>query len=132
MKMSSILALKTVCEKIKNEKLPINTVYRLAKLCSSIDEEFSFYQSSFQKIIDAYGLKDENGQYMVTDDGTGIKIQPKFIPNAEKELTELQNIEVTLPNIKFKLKELENLQLTVDEIYPLMDFIEVDEKDIAQ
>lgn len=123
-KMSKILDLRDIYEKIKMQSLPISTTYKISKLFSAINSETEFYQTQLNSIIQEYGQKDENGQFVMTEDKTGVKIDQKDIPIVEQKLQELYNIEVELPDIKFNVKELEKIEISVQEFNYLLPFIE--------
>lgn len=122
--MSKILDLRDVYSKISSQVLPISTTYKLSKLFEAIKSEADFYTTNLDKVIAEYGLRDENGQYILTDDKKGVKIDTEKIPEVEAKLQELWNIEVELPDITFKLSELEKVELSVQEFNTLLPFIE--------
>lgn len=124
MKMSKILDLQELYPKISSQQLPIATTYKLTKLFNAVNSESEFYSTNLNKIISEYGQKDENGNFLLTDDKKGVKVSPEKIPEVEQKLQELWNIEVDLPKITFKLSELEKVELSVQEFNNLLPFIE--------
>lgn len=123
-KMLKVLDLRDVYTKINTQSLPITTVYKLSKLFNAINSEAEFYSTHLDAIIAEYGQKDDNGQYILTEDKTGVRIDTDKIPEVEKKLQELWNIEVELPDVKFSLSELEKVELTVQEFNNLLPFID--------
>lgn len=123
--MSKILDLQELYPKISSQSLPIGTTYKLTKLFNAVKSEAEFYTTNLDKIIAEYGQKDENGNFILTDDKKGVKIDQDKIPEVEQKLQELWNIEVELPSITFKLSELEKVELSVQEFNNLLPFIEV-------
>lgn len=124
MKMYEILNLSGIYESIKNEKMPIKTAYKLSKLIKTIEEEDQFYRTKFQELIEEYGEKDENGQYVLINNDTSVKIIDGKQKECSEKMNDLQNIEVKTPDIKFALEELESINMTVEMITALMPFIE--------
>lgn len=122
--MLKVLDLRDLYTKISAQPLPISTTYKLSKLFNAIKSESEFYSTHLDEIIATYGKKDENGQYILTEDKSGVQIDPANISEVEYKLQELWNIEVELPDVKFTLTELEKLELTVQEFNNLLPFIE--------
>ena len=121
--MLKVLNLRDLYPKISAQTLPISTTYKLSKIFDTIKSEAEFYSTHLDSIISEYGKKDEEGQYILTEDKSGVQIDPEKIPEVESKLQELWNIEVELPDIKFTLHELEKLELTVQEFNNLLPFI---------
>lgn len=105
------------------DKLPFKTAYKFAKLGEIIESETKFFQEKMQEIISNYSEKDENGQPALAEDGASIKIQEAKVAECQKEINELNNVEVELPNIFFTIEELEALSLTAQQAYALMPLI---------
>ena len=123
-KMSKVLDMRDLFTKINAQPLPISTAYKLSKLFAAVKSEGDFYSTHLDEIIEEYGQKDENGQYILTEDRSGVRIDNDKIGEVEAKLQELWNIEVELPDVKFKLAELEKIELTVSEFNILLPFIE--------
>ena len=122
--MLKVLDLRDLYTKISAKSLPISTTYKLSKLFNSINSEAEFYSTHLNEVISTYGKKDENGNYILTEDKNGVQIDPDNIAEVESKLKELWNIEVELPDVKFKLSELEKVELTIQEFNNLLPFIE--------
>ena len=105
------------------DKLPFKTAYKFAKLGEVIESELKFFQEKMQEIITTYSEKDESGHPILTEDGASIKIQETKITECQKEINELNNVEVELSDIFFTIEELESLSLTTQQVYALMPLI---------
>lgn len=123
-KIQSILNFPNLYEIVKNQKLPIKTAYKLAKLSKNVQGEIDFYREKFQALIWEYGEIDENGQLVPTEDGAGIKLKPGTESECYSAIQELQDLEIILPDITFTLEEFSNIELTMAEIEPILPFIE--------
>lgn len=123
-KMAKILDLRDIYEKIKTQSLPITTTYKISKLFTAINSETEFYQTQLNSIIQEYGKKDENGQFILTEDKQGVQVEADKISEAQAKIVELHNLEVDLPDITFSLPELEKIELSVEEFNSLLPFIE--------
>lgn len=125
MKIKNLALIKASCDKIKNIKMPIKTAYKLSKLQKAIEEELSFSQGEYKKIVDEYAERDETGNYKFLDEAkTNIQIKPNYIKEAEQKTIELQELEIELPKITFTLSEFENIELSPEDISGIIDFIE--------
>lgn len=122
--MLKVLDLRDVLSKITSQSLPISTVYKLSKLFEAVKSEGDFYSTHLDAIIEEYGQKDDNGQYLLTEDKMGVRIDKDKVAEVEAKLQELWKIEVELPDVKFTLAELEKVELTVQEFNSLMPFIQ--------
>ena len=97
--------------------------YKIMKFCKSAATEEEFYEAKRREIIEAYAIKDENGQIAVTEDGM-INIMPDKIAEANAAMQELNNIEVDAPSVRFTLDELEGLELSAVDMFALDAFID--------
>ena len=105
-------------------KFPITTSYKIAKIKKYIEEELSFYEQELQKIITEYGEKDENGQYIYSDNNGSIKIIPSRLQECMHKVNSLEQLQVQEPSIKLTLEDLSNVNLTPQEFEYLMPFLE--------
>lgn len=124
LKIAQILNFREFYEKVKDKKLPLKTTYKFTKLFAKLDTELLFYQEQLQKIMDKYGEKDVEGNFVLTPEKTGIMIQKQFLPICQKEMNELHNLDVELDGFSFTLDELEGLEMTIGEMNILAPFIE--------
>lgn len=119
--MQEVLELQPIYEIVKTKILPMKTSYKLAQLFKVIEEKFGFYQNQINLIITEYGEKDENGQYIQSDNDT-IKIKSDKLMECQEKINELVNLKIEVPNISFTFEELELLELTVEQFMYLMKF----------
>ena len=125
MKMFEILELEGLLQKLTHKELPIRTLYKVDKLIKLVGKEKDFYQTQFQALVDTYAERDENGNYLYTDESAeAVKIIPDKIAECQSKMNELVNIEITdVPDISFTFEELDSLTLSYAEARPLMNFI---------
>ena len=123
-KMYQILNFPTFFDKIKNEKLPFKTSYKLALLTSEMEKHISFYQEKFQELIQEYSQKDENGNPKYSENGMNILLIHETEEEAYERINELRDIEVELPNITFTPEEFDKLELTVFEMAIILPFMQ--------
>lgn len=107
-----------------NKPLPIRLAYKFNKLGKALDIETDFVNSKLRDIQNKYAEKDENGELIVSENGT-LHIPDSVIPEYNGEINELLGLEIEIPDIKFTLDELEKLDdLSIADINWLSDLIE--------
>lgn len=126
MKMFEALELESLYEKTHSISLPLRTTYKLAKLFQAVQKEKEFYSAQHQKIIDEYIMRDENGDFVYTDETrTMARIVDGKVEECNKAISDLMNMEIDFTfNSTFTVDELDNLSLTIDELRPLLPYIE--------
>ena len=125
MKMFEILELEGLLQKIIQKELPIRTLYKVDKLIKLVEKEKDFYQVQFQSLVEIYAERNDNGEYIYTDESAeAVKIIPDKIAECQNKMNELVNIKIAdVPDISFTFEELESLTLSYAEARPLMNFI---------
>lgn len=121
MKLGTIETLYNTLSSLKEKEMPIRLSYKFTLILDKIDCEYNFFISEMRKIINKYGLKDENGEFI--QENGNIKINPDSINLAEKALQELHETEITLPDVTFTLDELETLNIKPADLRALLPFI---------
>lgn len=122
-KMYQILDFENFYNKIKDTKMSVKTAYKFSKLIREIDNERLFYQTRLQSIIDTYGEKDDEGNFVLTQDKTGVQIKKAELEKCQKEIIELSNLETEINGIEISIEEIENFDLTLLDMNILMPFI---------
>lgn len=116
-------AIKNVLQECIDKKMPVKTSYKIMKIIKAIEEEEVFFASKMQEIINEYGEKDENGNYIQTGENS-IKIKDGKIEECNAKINELNSIEIKIPDYKISLEELELIELSPKELYLLDSIIE--------
>ena len=109
-------------KELLTQKLPIRTAYNLSKIFARAREELKFYQEKFKEIVIQYGEKDENGNLIFLEN-ENISIPKDKIEECQKEITDLQNLELEIPDYSISLDSLEAIKISLDEISILLPFI---------
>ena len=122
-KMYQILDFENLYNKLKDIKMSVKTAYKFSKLIREIDNEKIFYKTKLQSIIDTYGEKDNEGNFVLTQDKTGVQIKKAELGNCQKEIIELSNLEIEIKGIEISIEEIENFDLTLLDMNILMPFI---------
>lgn len=122
-KITSFQDFATFYDFVKDKPIPLKTAYRLAKLAKVADENFTFYREKFQSLLTQYGEVDENGNFVYTEDNSGIRLKPETQAEFAKKMTELDNLEVEIADIKFDLEEFDGLEIPPATLIPILPFI---------
>ena len=121
MKLSQIEPLKETLKNISQKELPFRLAYKVSKLSEKIEKDYLFFTEEVQKIIIKYAERDEKGE--IAFEGNNVKIQRDLIEQAEKDLKELDEVEMEEIDVSFTLDELESLNIKPLEVSALMPFI---------
>ena len=124
LKIHEILPFQELYTLASSTKLPIKTSYKFARMATAVEKNIEFYQTSFRNIVSEFAQIDENGNFVPTEDGQGVKIQEGKEAECKIRLMELNNLDVELPDIKFTIDELEGCELTPAEMVKFLPFIE--------
>ena len=125
MKLSDIFQLAQLEPKIKDKKMSIKTTYKFTRLFKEIEEQVNFFNETLSNLIKEYGKRNENGEFVLTENKSGVMIQEDRYDECMAKVQELNELEPELTYIpSFKLEELDNLELSIDDLNLLMPFIE--------
>jgi len=128
MKLIDVQSVDMLYSKLGNRSgMPIKTTYKVLKLFEGIKKDVEFYKEELQKIVDEYAERNEDGEFVYTENGQGVKIKEGKLDECTEKLDALAEVEVEVPNIKFKIDELPD-SLSVHDLKLLMPFIEEDEE----
>ena len=124
MKFSEAFEVLEIRNLLVDQKLPIKVSYKLTRFFNELEGETKFFNDTLQKLIEDYGKKDENGNYIYTDDKQGVKIQEDKFQECMDKIDELNKLEVNLSYVpEFTLDELEPLNLEMKYISLLLPYI---------
>ena len=84
----------------KLNDLPLSARYKFSLIIPLLAPHTQFYEKRQQEIAAKYGKKDEEGNFVKTEDGKGIIIEDKFIDDFEKAIKELNELTVEIDSDK--------------------------------
>ena len=122
--MYQVLSVLSIYERVKELKVSAKVAYKFNKLCNTFKDDMDFYNTELNKIIEQYGERDENGSLIPLEHGYGIKIKSENMLAVQKELNNLDELEIDAPDIKFTVDELDGLQLSIEDFNRILPFIE--------
>ena len=124
MKMIDALNFLEAYSSIKNKPLKINIIYKLSKCLEECEKERNFYQQQLANILNKYAKKDENGNFIYTDEKTGILINESQQQVCEKELSELLTLDININEKYFiKITDIADLELDMETFNKIKPFI---------
>ena len=124
LKMSQITDFASFFTKVKSQKLPFKTSYRITLLAQEIEKHVSYYQEQLRSLLQEYGKKDENGNLRPTEDGNGVLLEEATMSEVYAKLNELHELDVELPDTKFSPEDFGTIELTPIEMNIILPFIE--------
>lgn len=123
LKMYQIIDLPLFFEKVKSQKLPFKTSYRLTMFIQEAQKHIDFYQENFRNLLIEYSQKDENGNPKPTEDRQGVLLVEETMNEAYTKLAELRDLDVELPDTKFSVDDFGSIELSPEEMIVIMPFI---------
>ena len=124
LKMYQLIDFPVFYTKVKSQKLPFKTSYKIALLSQEVQKHIDFYNENFRNLLTEYSKKDENGNPVPTSDGQGILLKEETMNEAYAKLEELRNLDVELPDTKFSIEDFDNIEISPEEMIIIMPFIE--------
>lgn len=124
MKMIDALNFLEAYSSIKNKPLKINIIYKLSKCLEECEKERDFYKQQLANILNKYAKKDENGNFIYTNEKTGILINESQQNVWEKELSELLTLDININEKYFiKITDIADLELDIETFNKIKPFI---------
>lgn len=123
--MEQIIAFRNNGDFFAGTSLPLKGAYKLNKIKKAVETEGEYYVEKFQEIVNQYAKKDENDQFVFSEDGNQIMIKDGMVEECNQALEDLQNLEVQIENYGLSLADLgDDVECTPDELEALMPFME--------
>lgn len=126
--LQDCLAFQEVYSNLKEKVIPIQLAYSLTLLNEKNKTNYNFWQEEFNKILNLYCEKNEDGTIKMSDDQSSFIIIKDKIEECQKAIMELNNTEVEVEKIKIKTKDFEKLNevnLKFGDLEILLKFLEV-------
>lgn len=118
--INDMLAISRFLDAHRADKMSMKTAFKLNKLAVSLEPDMRLFQEKYQALVQEYAdpNTDEGAQ-----EGT-FKIKQDKFSDYIAATEELAAVELEIPEIKFSIEEFEDCKMSLDEIRPLMSFIE--------
>lgn len=121
--VASLIAIKPVLQQLANIEMPARESFKILRTLKNIDKEYETIESTQIKLLEAYGEKDENNNY-IPDGRGGLKIKPESVEIFTNEMNSLLATKVELECGKLNLDILDKINLTPNQLLKMEDFIE--------
>lgn len=128
--IEQILDFNGSVENFLEKPLNIKTAYKLAMIKRQTDEQTDFYQTSFFKILNEYGKKDENGELQRVQEGVNegnVLIQEDKLEECNNALSDLMGLEVEINNYNLKLEDFGDMEVSADDLATIIPFLSEEE-----
>ena len=126
--LQDCLVFQEVYSNLKDKVIPIQLAYSLTLLNEKNKTNYNFWQEEFNKILNLYCEKNEDGTIKMLNDQSSFIIIKDKIEECQKAIMELNNTEVEVEKIKIKTKDFEKLNevnLKFGDLEILLKFLEV-------
>lgn len=97
--------------------------FKIARLIRELDKETALFEESRSKLADKYGVRNENGELDVSEEGT-IKLQDDKISECNEELTNLLLTEVEINADALPASAFDEIEISPIQAIALESFIE--------
>ena len=128
--IEQILDFNGSVDEFLEKPLNIKTAYKLAMIKRQTDEQTDFYQTSFFKILNEYGKKDENGELQRVKEGVNegnVLIQEDKLEECNNALSDLMGLEVEINNYNLKLEDFGDMEVSADDLATIIPFLSEEE-----
>lgn len=127
--LTECLAFQDLYNKTKAKVIPIKLAYAFMKINEQNQNNCKFYQDEFNKILNLYCEKTEDGKLKMSNDNSSYMIIKDKISECEKAINELNSTEVDFNRVKLPattLDQLEQVSLTLSELEVIFKMTEVE------
>lgn len=97
--------------------------FKIARLARELNKEMDTFNEQRRKIIEAYCLKDENGN-LASDDKGNVQIIPEKIQDFNSEFTNLLSTEVEINADKLPMDKIDSFEISPQQMLNIEMFFE--------
>lgn len=120
--LDNLAAAVDFMERHRADKMSFKTAYKFNKIANYHKDDILFFREKYGELLREYCEKNEKGEPVVN--GQNVQIQPDKMAEFSKKAAEILSVEVEASDVRFSVEELEGLEISMDELRPLMSFIE--------
>lgn len=122
-RLGTILDSMNILKELVDKELKGRTAFQVGKLIKKIDEEFSLFNETREKLIEKYAAKDENDEYIL-DSNNSYTFKDDNYNKFIEEINTLLNTTVTIEASPIKLDDIAELEFTPAQMVSMEAFIE--------
>lgn len=126
--LQECLEFQELYNKIKSIVIPVDLAYVFMKINEKNKINCSFYQEEFNKILNLYCEKTEDGKLKLSDDNTSYVIIKDKVLECQQKINELNTSLVDFPQeqiSKDTLEKLDKINLTFSELELILKLVEI-------
>jgi len=127
LKFFDLAAFTDAYQSIKDTSLPFALAYQLLSINKAVNDCIAFYRDQYNKLLEEYGMKNDDGTYKISEDGAAFLLKEETIQEARQKFFELDNSEFPIDVKPIPISALEKLNLSPSKLTGLLPFIEKDE-----
>ena len=121
--LNDILNISPILHKLSQQTFTGKMVFQIARLIKMVDDELNTLESARQKIVEKYGVRDENGNLKVNESGQ-VHISPENYDACNQEFYDLLSTEVNIDASPLSLSCFDSVELTPNEALLLGKIVE--------
>ena len=121
--IDSLLTIKPILQKLANTSMSAKEAFQVLKMLKLIDKEYESIETVQRQMLDKYGEKGEDGDFIFDDKGNFI-IKKDLINDYVKEMQTFLNEKIELNCSKMSMDILEKIELTPAQMMMIEDFVE--------
>ncbi len=116
-----------VLQRLTGKELKAKAAWQVAKLIKAAEKEISEYEEARMKLINKYGVKNEDGSVKIDGATSQYVIEDNSKATFNSEHKELAEAIVELPVNKLKIEDFDNVDFMPAELLVLEPFFEMEE-----
>ena len=124
LKLRDLLDSMNVLRELGQKQLKGRTAYTVAKILRQVENEFSLFNETRQKLVNQYGAKDENGNLKINPETNEYIFENENVETVMNEINTMLDSNVSLNANKIKLSDIEDLDFTPAEMAMIDSYIE--------
>ena len=126
LKLSDIVNSTDTFNKIMSQSFKGSLAFKIARLARELEKEMQTFNAERKKIIQKYSQKDDNGEFILDENGN-IKFETDKIAEINEEFNSLLNTELEINAEKLPLDKIDEFELTPQEMLQLEIFFDSEE-----
>lgn len=125
--INTLMSVKSVLQELANTKMPAKKSFQILRTLKIIDAEYASIEEIQQNMLINYGKRDETGNFILNEMGTGYLIDDKNNEVFTKEMKEFLASEIELDCAKITVDFFDGIDLTPNQLLAIEPFIEINE-----
>lgn len=126
--INTLMAVKPVLQELANTKMPAKKSFQVLRTLKAVDAEYASIEEVQRNMIMNYGKKDDQGEFVLNEEGTGYLIAEEHRAAFAKEMNELATSEIELDCAKLDIEFFDGMDLTPNQLMAIEPFIDTEEE----